>query len=203
MENNKNKNKAYPESNKQSNKPKWNDISKSPSKLNTMDDSHKHIFAAYLNLAQYNAFVHLNHIAKKMGITKRGDETKLSQHPVLKVLGKAKSKNDNQQIEPYKLADADYAMRQLFTEFPLLKVLVEWKRKTKLKQDDEKAILPKETALNKSDDNTAVLNNDEKLAENIVDTVMSKLSMTAQPDMLLDILSYMFDVLSSKSSHSL
>ncbi|MBR5898837.1 MAG: type VI-B CRISPR-associated RNA-guided ribonuclease Cas13b [Muribaculaceae bacterium] len=201
MENKKNKNKAYPESNKQSNKPKWNDISNSPSMFNTMDDRLKHIFAAYLNLAQYNAFVHLNHIAKKMGITKRGVETKLSQHPVLKVLGKAIVKNNTKQIEPYKLADADYAMRQLFTEFPFLKVLVEWKRKTKLKQDDEEAILSKETASNKLDDNTAVLNNDEKLAEDIVYTVMSKLSITAQPDMLLDILSNMFDVLNYHRNH--
>lgn len=184
--------------------PKWNDISNFPSSLNTMNDLHKHVFAAYLNLAQYNAFVHLNHIAKKMGITKRGDETKLSKHPVLDVLGKAIAKNDKEQIAPDKRADADYAMRQLFTEFPFLKVLVEWKRKTKLNSEEEiglKNIDSDSETPDESINEQTSENEDNKLADDVVNQVMSKLSITAQPYMLKELLSDMFDVLNYHRNH--
>lgn len=173
-----NKKPNYKKKPKNKSQKSWDDISDIPSNLKSMDDKLKHVFAAYLNLAQHNAFVNLNHIAKKMGITKHGNELHLSKHPVLEKLGDFSLKN-GKQIENYKLADADYAMRLLFTQFPFLKVIVEWKRKTKLGKNDDKDIA------NKLD----------------IDEIMSKLSITAQPYMLQEILTDMFEVLNYHRNH--
>jgi hypothetical protein len=87
----------------------------------------KPIFAAYLNMARQNMYDTLCHISRMADIPINADEEELSELEVIKILDPTRKKNRKVEV-------CDYVMRQLLSQFPMLKVMAEEERVTRLSE---------------------------------------------------------------------
>jgi hypothetical protein len=85
----------------------------------TYTDELKPIFAAYLNIARQNMYDTLCHISDMIGITETATESNIAN---LQVVTKLAGKKE--------VEIRDFIMRQLLSQFPMLKVMVEEERTT-------------------------------------------------------------------------